>query len=244
MQKRSTPIAASALFLLGTVVTISLSGMMAWAGFEGLSYFATGAGYARFGGMHCPILISQAETGVVRADFVNSTGELMQPYYDIEISGRVASRQLEGQVTLPPHGTGEIRWNVDEGDIDLRPFIFVKLDVLPIGGYATREDTCGILVVDLGGISGSRALSSAIALGLLCLLGGLLLPSVGLTPSESVRFDAEASSNSRRAAQALGISSVCALFAGLMGWWLIAMLLVAVSLLLLVMRLPYALSSG
>ncbi len=241
MQRRSARIAASLLFLLGALITMALAGMMAWAGFEGLSYFATGAGYASFGGMHCPILVSRAETGVVTADFVNSTDQVMQPYYEVEISGRVASRQFEGQIVIQPHASGRVSWAVNEGDIDLNPFIFVKMDVLPVGGYATREATCGILVTDLGGMSGNLALSIAIAIGVLCLLTGLLLPAIGLAPTEAIKYDAEASTNSRRSAQALGVMSVCALFAGLMGWWLLAMLLLAVSLLLVVMLAPYIL---
>ncbi len=242
MQRKRAPVAAAVLFVLGVLITMALAGMMAWAAFEGLSYFATGAGYASYGGMHCPVLISRSETGVVTADFVNPSGQVLQPYYEIEISGRVASRQLEGQVTVQPNARGRVSWTVTQSDIDLNPFIFVKMDVLPVDAYATREDTCGILVAGLGGISGSVGLSLAMAIGLVCLLAGLLLPAVALTAAEAVEFDAAASTNSRRAAQALGVVAVLALLAGLMGWWLVALLALVVSLLLLVMVVPYMLS--
>ncbi len=242
MQPRRARGAAALVFVLGVLITMTLAGTMAWAAFEGLSYFATGAGYASYGGMHCPVLISRPETGVVTADFVNSTGRVLQPYYEVEISGRVASRQLEGQVTVQPYARGRVSWTVTQDDIDLNPFIFVKMDVLPVGGYATREDTCGILVAGLGGIRGSLALAIAMAIGLLCLLVGLLLPAFALSAAEAAQFDAAASTNSRRAAQALGVVSVFALLAGLLSWWLVAMLALAVSLLLLVMVVPYMLS--
>jgi len=234
--------AATGLFLLGVISTMALAAFTAWPGFEGLSYFATGAGYDPFGGMHCPILMSPRETGIVSASFANPTDDVMRPYYEVEISGRVASRQLEGQISVLPHASQSVTWTVNAGDIDLEPFVFVKMDVLPIGNHGTREATCGILVADVAGMSGSQALASGVGIGLLCLLAGVLVPGLGLTPNEARQFDSEASTNSRRALQALGVTSATALLASLMGWWLLATLLLAVSLLLLVMVLPYAAS--
>ncbi len=242
MHRKIARTAATALYLLGVLTIMALAAVTAWAAFEGLSYFATGAGYDLYGGMHCPILISPRENGVVAASFTNPTDQVLQPYYEVEISGRIAARQMEGQVDVIPHASQSVTWTVNARDIDLEPFIFVKMDVLPIGGYGTREATCGILVANVDGMSGVQALSLGLGIGLLCLVAGLLLPAVGLTPAELVLFDSEASTNSRRALQALGVASASALFAGLMGWWLPAMLLLAVSLLLLVMVLPYAVS--
>ena len=45
--------------------------------------------------------------------------------------------------------TQDAAWTVDAHDIDLGNFILVKVDVLPVAGYRTREATCGILVVPL-----------------------------------------------------------------------------------------------
>lgn len=228
--KRNT---ANVLFLFGVLVTMALAGLMAWAAFEGLSYFATGAGYPPYGGMHCPILMSSSETGVVQAEFSNPTDQAAQPYYEVEISGIVQTRKVEGQITVPPSETRSVTWTVSAADVDLQPFVFVKMDVLPIGGNSTREDTCGILVAGLGGMPGTLALSISIALGVLCILIGMVLPAFGLTRSEAAQFDGEASSNARRAGQALSVACVCALLAGLIGWWLVATLLLAISVLLL-----------
>lgn len=242
MQGRMARSSAPVLYFLGVLATMALAALAAWPAFEGLSYFATGAGYAVYGGMHCPILISPREAGIIRADFANPTDAVIQRYYEVEISGRVAARHLEGQIALAPHTSEHVTWMVNAGDIDLEPFIFVKMDVLPIGNYGTREATCGILVADVAGMSGGEALSAGLAIGLLCLLGGVLVPGLGLTPKEAMQFESKASTNSRRALQALGLTSATALLAGLMGWWPAAMLLLAVSLLLLTMVLPYAIS--
>ena len=35
-------------------------------------------------------------------------------------------------------------------------FIFIDLQVLPVAGYSTREDTCGIMVLGLNGPTGDQ----------------------------------------------------------------------------------------
>ncbi len=238
MQGKTKRIISTTLFLLGVLLAMALAGLTAWAAFEGLSYFSTGAGYDPYGGMHCPILISRTETGFVRADFSNPTDQAEQPYYEVEISGVVASRQLENQITVLPHTTQQVSWPVTASDVDVPPFVFVKMDVLPIGDFATREATCGILVAGLPGIRGATAMSIAVALALLFILIGLILPAWGLSAREASQFDREANSNSRRAAQVLGVLAAAALLAGLMGWWLATIVLLAMGLLLLPLVVP------
>lgn len=244
MNHATRRIAAEILFVAGVLITLVLTALMAWAPFEGLSYFASGAGYDSFSGLHCPILISSTEAGQVRAEFRNSTDEVQQPYYEVEISGKVASRHLESQVSVPAQTIRVVRWTVSSEDVDLEPFIFVKLDVLPIGEYATREATCGIVVAGLGGLSGATALAVAIALGLISMLAGLMLPALGLNPVEAVRFDRDAGTNRRRASQALAVAATVGLLAGLMGWWLIALVLLAIGVLLALMAIAATISGG
>ncbi len=238
MQDRAKRNTGNILFVLGVLIALALAALTAWASFEGLSYFATGAGYDPFDGLHCPIMISPTETGIVEADFINATDQAQQPYYEVEISGVAAARQLENQITLAPHTTQQVSWTVSAADVDLSPFVFVKMDVLPMAEYSTREATCGIIVANILGMKGGTAMSVAVALALLCMLLGLVLPAWGLTPGEAARFDSEASGNYRRATQALGLVAAFALLAGLMAWWLVATILIAISLLLLTMVVP------
>ncbi len=237
-------IAGGILVGTGVAIALALTGLMAWAAFEGLSYFSSGAGYEAYGGLHCPILISSAETGVVQAAFDNPTDQVQEPYYQVEISAKAESRKLENQISVPAHSSRVASWTVSADDIDLEPFIFVKMDVLPMDTYATREATCGILVAGLGGLKGSIALAIAMAIGLGIMLAGLVLPALGLNPSEAVQFDVEAGTNRRRTAQALGVASTAGVLAAVMGWWLIALLLLAVSLLLGLMTITATISGN
>jgi hypothetical protein len=186
------------------------------------------------------VLLSEAEVGVVSARFANPTDTAIEPYYTVEISGLPASRQLEGHVIVPPGHTEDAVWTVDARDIDLHPLILVKLDALPVLGYRTREATCGILVFPFPGVSGATALFLVVIASVMCMLTGMFVPVVGISPGEALRFDREASMASRRLVQTLGIASALAVLLGLAGWWLPALVLCAVNLLLLVISLRYA----
>ena len=240
-QTKPLQLLSTCLFYLGVLVGLVLAAASAWADFEGLSYFATGAGYPPFGGMHCPVFISQTEEGMVTARFDNPNAGGIKPFYEVEISGPIAARHIEGQIEVPAHASREVAWATDARDVDLRPFIFLKMDVLPVAGFPTREDTCGILVADAAGIGGGQLLDLVLVLSLMLMAGGLVLPAVGLRPEQAAKYDIAASTEARRSTQALGVATVCAVLAGLAGWWLLGVVLCAISLLLLLIALRYVL---
>ncbi len=228
---------ANVPYFLGVLVGLALAIAAAWADFEGLSYFATGAGYQPFNGLHCPVLMSHAETASVSVSFDNPTNQDLQPYYDVEISGHAASRSLEGQVAVPPHAERRVVWTVTAQDIDLGNFVFVKTDILPTPGYSTREATCGILVIDLAGLTGTPLLYLVVMLSAAGMIAGLVLPALGLPADQAAQYDNEASTDLRRGSQAVGISTTIAMLTGLLGWWLGATIFCAISILLLVILL-------
>lgn len=230
----------TAFFFLGVLIAILVAVGSAWADYEGLSYFATGAAYDPFYGLNCPVLLSPAEVGVVSARFQNQTDKAIEPYYEVEVSGLTASRQLHGHLVVDPGMTRDAAWTVDARDIDLGDFVLVKVDVLPVAGYRTREATCGILVVPLPGLTGKSALFLIVLVSILCMLAGLILPVIGVAPAEAAKFDREASTPWRRLIQTLGLAGALAMLSGLAGWWLPALVLCAISLLLLVISLRYA----
>jgi len=228
------------LFFVGVGIALAIAVASAWADYEGMSYFATGAGYEPYSGLHCPILLSRSETGTVSTTFENTDSEDIEPYYAVEISGVTASRQLEGHVLIHPGSSQDVAWTVDAGDVDLGYFILVKEDVLPSAGYRTREATCGILMLPLGRLGGESVLLGAVLVSMLCILAAMILPAIGLSPSEAARLDREASSNRQRLYQSLGVSSGLALLSGLAGWWVAAVILFIISLFLVVISLRAA----
>jgi hypothetical protein len=226
----------NAIFLLGITLGLALAIAAIWGDFEGMSYFYTGAGYDSFSGLNCPILMMRSETATASVRFDNPSDQEIKPYYEVGVSGMASIRNFEGQITVPAQAIRNIQWTVDANDIDLGFFIFIQLRVLPVAGYSTREATCGIVVLDLSGLSGGQIFGFTLAASLLAMVIGFgLRESVtDLSSSNSVNF--------RNAMRAAGIAASLAMLMGFMGIWLIGLVFCAGTILLLAMLLRFATS--
>ena len=226
-----------AIYLLGVFLGLGLALVAVWSDYEGFSYFNSGAGYPAFNGLVCPILMTRSEKSVVTADFKNSTGQEFDPYYEVSISGPVSSRKLEGQLSIPAHSTKTIQVTVDSHDIDLGSFILVDMQVLPVAGYQTREDTCGIMVLDLTGPTGGQVFGLTLVMSLLGMVVGL-----GLWENNN-RLNFNRCTNRHRALQAQGIAVLLALLTGLVGLWAVGLICCIIAILLLVINLRQSIES-
>jgi hypothetical protein len=213
-----------------------LAALAIWGDFEAMSYFYTGAGYAGFSGLHCPVLMSRGEIATVSARLDNSSNEPVQPYYQVEISGIAGDREIEKQVTVPPHSSRTVQWTVSSQDIDLGSFVMLRMDILPMAGYSTRETTCGMLVLPLGGLTDGQIVGWMLGLSLLGMVVGLVVRETGPQPVGGKGMSL------RNAMRATGVFACLALLAALSGSWLFGTLFCAVTVLLLVIMLRMAVS--
>lgn len=230
MRTKSARSLSIVLYFSGIFLGFALAIAANWAEFEGVSYYYTGATYNAFHGLHCPVLMTRSETGIVTASFDNPSNQESEPYYEVEISGPLP-RRFEDQLSIAPHETKKVQWTVDVHDIDRGSFIFVKLDVLPTVGYSTREATCGILVLNVPGLTGEQILWLTLIASLLGMVVGL-----GLWENANAPL-ADKSLYLKRAMRTLAIIVLLAMLSGFMGWWGAGVILCAVTILLLVLTL-------
>lgn len=236
MQTKQRKKLGTILFLTGVVLALGLAGLASWSDYEAMSYFYTGAGYAGFNGLHCPVLMSRGETPTISATLDNPSAEAVQPYYQVQISGIAGFRNIENQVTVQPHSKQTVQWTVSANDVDLGSLVMVKMDILPMAGYSTREGTCGMVVLSIGGLTGEEVAGAMLGLGLLGILVGLILREAGSEPI------ADKDLSIRGAMRTAGVLACLALFAALSGSWLFGILFIAVAVLLLVILLRLAVS--
>lgn len=234
MQTTSRRTVGTLVFLLGLAVGLGLALAPIWGDFEGMSYFSSGAGYDQFGGLHCPALEARSDVATVTATLDNPSNREIQPYYEVEISGVAATRTLEGQVPVPAHASRVVQWTVDANDIDLGFFILVKIHLLPFAGNPAREATCGIMVLNLGGLSGGQILGWGLALSLVGMVVGLGMRE----GTEQVATGKEL--NLRNGLRTAGIVTCLAMLTGFMGWSLIGLVFCAITILLVVVLLRFA----
>jgi len=179
-------------------------------------------------------MITPAEKGIVTVVFNNPTNEGDNFFYRAEISGKAFSRrQVKDQIAVPPHQTKIIQLAVDANDVDLMFFIFTKITILPNSVRPSREAVCGVMIVNILGLTGAQISTIALFLSFLGIAMGL-----GLWQLTSTKADQDM----RRVVQTLGIVVLLTMFAASLGWWIIAIALLVIAILLMVISLRLAIA--
>ena len=231
MHTKPLRLLSTAIFLLGITIGLVLSGIAVWNNLESTSYFFTGVKYAPFKGLRCPLMLAPTEKGIVPMVFNNPTNEEDNFFYGIQISGKAFSRrQVKDQIAVAPHQTKTLQLAVDANDVDLMFFIFVKISILPNSVRRSQEAVCGIMLVDLLGLTGTQISTFAVFLSFLGIAVGL-----GLWQPTNIKADREIA----RVVQTLGFVVLLTMFAASLGWWIIAIALLVVSILLMVIALRF-----
>lgn len=170
--------------------------------------------------------MTQSETGIITANFNNPLEQTLEPYYQVEISNRGPFRKFENQISVAGHGVRSVQWTVDANDIDLGFFIMVKMTILPVGGYLTREATCGIIILNIPGLTGGQIFTLAFGVSLVGMIVGADLWE------NANEIQTSNSANQKRSMRAMAISALLAMLAGFLGWWGPGILLCAITILL------------
>jgi len=232
MNRRFFFLLSRALFFLGVVMGLILSVIAIWNNLESTSYYFTGVKHDPFNGLRCPIMIAPFERGMVTALFNNSTDQEDNFYYRAQISGRAFSiRDIEDHIAVPPHQAKSVRLSVDANDIDLLFFILLKITILPNSVRSTQESTCGIMVTNLLGLTGSQIITFAIFLSFAAIAVGL-----GLWPQTNDKAEAV----QRYIVPTLGFAILLALLTVSLGWYAAAIVLVIVIILLMLISMRFA----
>ncbi len=219
------------IFFIGIFSGLALAVLAIWAALEVQAYYYTGETFEAFNGLHCPLLMTRSETGTITVSFDNPSDEEIQPYYKVETSGPIP-QQFENQIVVPPHSSKNIEWTVGVNDIDLRSFIFSRVEILPSAGHGSRQAICGIPVLNIPGATGEQVFIFTLLLSLSAI-------AIGFTWwSRSV--DKNTSANMIHSMQALGVSVLAAMLFAFIGWTLVGLIFSIIAILLLFIILRFA----
>ena len=232
MNTRRFLLLSRALFFMGVMIGFARSVIAIWDNLEATDYYFSGVTYAPFKGLRCPLVIAPTEKGVVTAVFNNPANEEDNFFYRAEISGKAFSkRRIEDQILVPPHQAKFFRFTVDARDVDLLFFILVKITILPNSIHPAQDATCGMIVTNLLGLTGSQISLAALILSMTGVVTGLFLWE---------GKNSKLSGNRPRIVQFLGLVVLCALLATYMGWWIVATVLVVIIILLVIISMRFA----
>jgi hypothetical protein len=222
------------VFYAGILLGLCLAAGMVWADLEADFYF----GFAIQGeenlDLSCPFILAAGEPGRVAITLRNPGDRLAEPFVQVDVSGLIG-RSFRDQLRVEPGGSQTASWEVGSGDVVFGHLILARLYQFQARGIRSADASCGILVLDVPGLSGQAVFMTALIVGaLLAALGYLLWAGsyrwVDL-PSE------------RGGMLLLGGIVGLGILLGALGWWLPGLLALAASVLLTAILLARRIST-
>jgi hypothetical protein len=225
-------------FFIGIFFGLALAGSAVWADFEAQFYGFDHMGDEPIRTLECPVLMTVSETGHISATFSNRTQRPIEQLVRADISNFGPARSISTRLSLAPGERKTVDWSVTSADIDLGRFIFARVYAYPAYPYPFREATCGIMVLNLPGLTGGLVFALTITACLLGILIGLALWEKNSRPQKRRILE------SSHAMRFLAVIVLVALLTSLRGWWMIGGLCLVLAVLLITVLVYSVLTEG
>ena len=165
------------LLIVGISVGTALVGIATWGDLETVLLFPPTGADKHLSNLRCPILISSNETGTVYVNYKNPTTYTASPLIRATISqgSTILMDNFTSEPTIPPGTTKKITWAVVSGEAAYRGrLILVQIYINRSYPLPSYSNTCGIVVLNLGGLKGEQMVYGALFLSLAGMLGGCI----------------------------------------------------------------------
>lgn len=226
------PIPVLILFAIGSLLTITLSAIAAWADYEAASYGFPNRASTLLTELNCPILMTKYESQAVSIKINNRTDRPLFPSIKTDISTSDEPVTTIESLDLKPGESHLLKWSIGPENIDLGQFIFVNALVYASQPIPDRENTCGVFVLPMRG-NGKLILILATIVSVLCVGSGTYLLQKSNLPIKQ-----------KRPALFLTFAILLTLAVSFMGLWMQAILLLAVTILMALTMLGSLLSQN
>ena len=222
------------LFSSGMLVNILFFALLTWPGVEAYNYFGYKPAQQGLTSLRCPFFLTTHETGQVTASYSNPSRLTLNPQFQVEISSPdLSDRMVDTSPAIAPGETKQLQWAITSNDLVFGRMILAEVYQSPVYNTPDRVGRCGTLWVDAPQLTGMQ-----IFIGML--ITGLLLTGLGWwlwmknTPSNRA-----GRSTVMSAMLALTAIVLVGMIAGILGWWVIGVACMVLSLLLVVSTLGH-----
>jgi len=226
------------IFAIGVFFGMALLAIAVWGDLEASLFDTSMRGDASLTTLRCPVMMTPNETGRASATFENPLERPVTFTIRAHISQGYVTlmREIDSKLLLEPGETQTLKWTVTPDDAAYGRLVLMRVHLSAKYPLPSRDASCGILVVDLTYFSGSQLAAFTLAASVLGMAIGAGLWVVANRPLRGP---------AREAIRAMGVlagSVSIGLVLGLMGQWLLGVLLLVISLLLIVTIAGYLVS--
>ena len=216
------------IFAIGVLLGSVLIGVAVWGDLEATLFNPGLQEEARLRQLRCPIILTKAQpTGTISARIRNSLDRTTTFFSRARISEGYLTlmREETTEIPLEPRETERLEWEVSAEDAAFDRIIFFR--VVVSGGYPlpSRQGTCGIIVLDLPGLSGNQIYGLGAVISLICTIGGGAVWIAGHPHRMGLKVQIA------RIMIFLASILVIGILVSLLGWWAIGLIVLVVILL-------------
>lgn len=211
------------IFLIGEGIGLSLSGAVLWGEIEVLtrSSFTASENMP----LDCPLMVSSVETGTIQAEISNYTNREIKPVVTSEISRTGGASRSTQTYILAPTESANAEWTVNSSNAIFGNLILVSVFQSQYRDNPSRLGVCGILLLDLFGLTGEQAFYVIFVAAIACLVAGAGLWYFHNRPVDDQNI------NIVRAGILLAVMNTVSLLCTIPRWWGFILMLDAFSLL-------------
>jgi len=219
------------LFSIAVLLGILVTAARAWPDLEASLYGFTKHGYPRLHSLHCPVLMTSLDRLPVTIRLTNPLDRDLTWFVRTQLSTSVEITSTEQTLVLKPGENRVLSWEVDTSNIDLHSFIFAYVFASPFAGLRMGEGTCGTYVMKLPIQGGPIIYYSSLVVSVLAAVIGFWLwlrhadlsEPAAVSQSWWLRF--------------LAVVIAVGVVTSILGWWLIAILVLVLTFLTLIVYL-------
>jgi hypothetical protein len=216
------------IFLIGILLGMILFGSLTWAGLESSFYFGFGIKGTRHLNLACPLILTASDAGSVTAYVENTTDRDATPSIQVDISNVILVRSERAKITVAAGKTAPLVRELTAEDVVFGSLILVHMYEFQAFTLPSASANCGIVYLNITGLSGTSLFFLTLFLTLLVSAGGYSLWAFGSRPLEGRARE------QMFAMLAMGAIVLAGILLAWVGWWGPCVIIFALGLLLLV----------
>ena len=227
MMKTILKILSILIFVIGILSGMALTAGTATASLESDFYF--GPGYPSdeaLKTLKCPVLMTSQEVGVISVSLLNTTDKTIEPMIQLEISNPGMFENPREKYPIESGASREIQWEVTSENAVFGRLILIRAYQFPTYRTPSRSGTCGILMLDLFGLSGDQILTLVFLVSVISMLVGMGMWLLLNQPLRGKPWKAS------RAMLAVACSVLVGMVVGYYSIWLLGIVTLVVALLM------------
>jgi len=216
------------LYTIGIILGMAAAGSIIWGDLEA-SLFDSSINAKSTLPLTCPVAISKEEVGQISATLKNPVDREKNFYVRAHISEGYVSlkREINQQIPVAPGEKEKVYWEIYPEDAAYNSLVLFRAYVNASYPIPSRGNFCGVLVLDIPGLTGTQFFFLVTALSLACVVGSTLL-------WRKINWPMDKNTRSfTNAMVGLAVIVFGALLVGFLGAWIPRVLLFAIAILMI-----------